>query len=94
MPFFGATVTEILHDPAFRPLSAEPETLQYFAEPDETFNDTFDVEETTSLPNLAIDFALADFDTFTVRAETVGATVVTVVDAGTVIFRLGFGAEK
>ena len=81
LPFFGVTVTVSLHDPALRPLSAEP---------DETSNDTFDVEGTTSLPNAAIDFALAEFDTFTDRAET----VVTVVDARTLIFRLGFGAEK
>jgi len=32
LPFLGVTVTVTLHDPALRPLSDEPDTLQYFAE--------------------------------------------------------------
>ena len=41
-PFFGVTVTATLHDPAFNPLSAPLDTLQFFAEPGITLRVTLD----------------------------------------------------
>jgi hypothetical protein len=46
LPFFGVTVTVNLHDPALRPLSVAPATLQNFAELGNTFRVTFDDEAT------------------------------------------------
>jgi hypothetical protein len=46
LPFFGVTVTVNLHDPALRPLSVAPATLQNFAELGRTLKVTFDVEAT------------------------------------------------
>ena len=60
LPFLGVTVTVTLQEPAFNPLSVVPDTLQYFAELDTTFNDVFEVESTASLAKTAIDFAVAD----------------------------------
>jgi hypothetical protein len=48
MPFLGLTVTVTLHEPALKPFSEEPETLQYLAWLDATFIETFEVDSTTS----------------------------------------------
>ena len=64
-PFFGVTVTVTLHGPAFNPFNVAPDTLQYFVELRNTFSDTFDVEATSSLAYLAMDFAVADLTIFT-----------------------------
>ena len=48
VPDCKVTVTVTLQDPIFKPLSVMPETLQYFAELDTTFNDVFEVESTAS----------------------------------------------
>ena len=53
LPFFGVTVTVTLHEPALRPLSVVPDTLQYFAELDNTFSDTLEVESTASSSQLS-----------------------------------------
>ena len=67
LPFFGVTVTLTLHVPVFRPFSLVPDTLQYFAEAATTFSDTFEVDNTLSFANAAIDFALVGFLTENTR---------------------------
>jgi hypothetical protein len=62
LPFLGITVTVTLQEPAFNPLSVVPDTLQNFEELGTTFSDTFEVENTLSLANDAIDFADADLE--------------------------------
>ena len=105
LPFLGVTVTVTLHDPALRPLSDEPETLQYFAELAATFSDTFDVEATVSLEYLAIETAEVDLVSVTfgmisrgvfvvigcVEVVVAGATVGAMINTfGNVIFLLFF----
>jgi hypothetical protein len=62
LPFFGVTVTVTLQEPAFNPLSVVPDTLQNFEELGTTFSDTFEIENTLSLANAAIEFADADLE--------------------------------
>jgi hypothetical protein len=62
LPFLGITVTVTLQEPAFNPLSVVPDTLQNFEELGTTFSDSFEVENTLSLANVAIDFADADLE--------------------------------
>ena len=75
LPFFGVTVTVTLHVPALMPLSVVPDTLQYLAELDTAFSDTFDVESTVSLANVAIDLAVADLRVVTAGVLVKPATV-------------------
>ena len=79
-PFLGVTVTVTLHDPALRPLTADPDTLQYFAELATTLSDTLEVESTLILAKVAIDRAEVSrfFDTLGIITEGV-STVVDVV---------------
>ncbi len=91
LPFFGFTVTVILHNPDFRPFSVVPNTLQYFAELATTFSDTFEVADTLSLANIAIDFAEAALDIVTLggtkASESVGivGVVVDITTTGMVV---------
>lgn len=83
-PFFGVTVTETLQVPIFRPLRLEPATLQYLAELDNTFTDTFDVERTASLAKAAID--VPDVDRALVNSGIATVCVVTgIVDVGVTV---------
>jgi 8-oxo-dGTP pyrophosphatase MutT (NUDIX family) len=54
-PILGFTVTVTLQDPAFKPRSDVPDTLQIFEALDSTFNETFDVERTENFAYAAID---------------------------------------
>ena len=95
LPFFGVTVTVTLHVPALMPLSVVPDTLQYLAELDTTFSDTFDVESTVSLATVAIDLAVAALDVVTAGVVTAGvvtAGVVTAPETDKVLYALQFPA--
>lgn len=73
-------MTVTLHDPALRPLSVEPTTLQYFALLVNTFSESFDVEETASLAKVAMDLAVADLELVIVGADVATDGVATAVD--------------
>jgi len=49
LPFFGVTFTVTLQEPALSAFSFVPDTVQYFAETDETLTDNCDVEDTARL---------------------------------------------
>ena len=83
LPFFGATVTVTLHDPTFKPFSITPDTLQYFAELDATFNDTLELESTLSFAYRAIDLDVTAFVFEILGAIPVG--VVAVVNIGAIV---------
>ena len=73
-PFLGVTVTVTLQDPVLSPFRLVPETLQNFTELRTTFSDTFEVEATVSLANLAMDLAVVDFFIVTVGAVLIAGT--------------------
>ena len=89
LPFFGFTVTVTLQEPAFNPLSVIPDTLQNLAELATTFSDTFEVDNTLSFANAAIDLAETVFlvviaGAVTLGVVTVGVAIVGVVTVGVV----------
>jgi hypothetical protein len=73
-PFLDLTVTVTLQDPALRPLSAVPVTLQTLEELAATFRDTFEVETTFSFAYAAKDFADADLEVVNRGEATNGDT--------------------
>ena len=92
LPFFGVTVTVTLQEPAFNPLSAAPDTLQFFAVVRTTFIETFEVGGTLSFASAAIDIADLDRDNVRINTWFFGTELKDVLSR-TKTVRDGFGTE-